>query len=211
MNKIPRPLVKIYYWFRKVYYHLRHFFIPLFKRKNDYKVFCIGNVKTGTSTLANALSILGYRSVQYVQLKKPKYGWVYYFKNSNFDAFADFPMQKKGLYKELDKAIPNSKFILTIRDRQSWGKSFKNFFKGTKWEIKNPQELEHRIKKYEQYNKEIIEYFIEKPSRLLIVDIINGDAWNKLCDFLNKPIPNTSFPHKNKGRYKKKSKPNVAK
>ena len=205
MRGIPWPLVKIYFWLRRIYLHFHHFFIPLFKKKNDAKVFCIGDVKTGTSTLAKALSILGYRSIQMVQVKKPKDGWVQYIKNSNYDSFSDWPMRAAGLYKELDEAFPNSKFILTLRNKNSWAKSFKNYFKASPWEIYKPQDLEQRIRKYEQRNKEILEYFKDEPSRLLIIDLIKGDGWVELCKFLDKPIPNKPFPHKNKGKYKKKT------
>jgi len=37
------------------------------------------------------------------------------------------------------------------------------------------------------------------------MDITKGDGWDKLCKFLEKPKPDVSFPHKNKGRYKKKN------
>jgi len=204
MKGIPWPLVITYFRCRKLYLHLHHFFIPLLKKKNDPKVFCIGDVKTGTSTIGQALNILGYRSIQMLQGKEPKEGWIHYIKKCNYDAFSDWPMRKVGLYKELDKAFPNSKFILTLREKKSWAKSFENYFKASPWEIKNPLELENRIKKYEERNGEIIEYFKDKPSRLLIVDLIKGDGWNELCNFLNKPIPKKPFPHKNKGKYKKK-------
>ena len=209
MNGTPWPLAKIYFWCRGIFFQLHHLFIPLFKRKNDTKVFCIGDVKTGTSTLAKAFSILGYRSIQWIQVKEPKEGWVQYIKKSKYDAFTDYPMHKNGLYKELDKAIPNCKFILTLRETQSWAKSYESYFKDSPWEIKTPQKLAHRIKTYEKRNNEIIEYFKDKPSRLLIFDLLKGDDWDELCNLLNKPIPNKTFPHKNKGKYRNNT--NIAK
>jgi hypothetical protein len=208
MNGFPWPLVRTYFWLRGKYFHLENFFIPLFKKKNDPKVFCIGAVKTGSSSLTKALNILGYRTYQNISIKEPKEGWSQFLKKSNFDYFSDWPMRKDGLYKELNKVLPNSKFILTIREKQSWVKSYENYFQDSPWEIKKPQDLENRIKAYEQMNNEIIEYFKDKPSRLLIVDIIDGAGWNEICNFLNKPIPNKPFPHKRKGKYK--NKPNVA-
>jgi hypothetical protein len=65
------------------------------------------------------------------------------------------------------------------------------------------QELKKRIQEFEEHNKQVIEYFKNSPSQLLVMNIIEGDGWNKLCNFLNKPIPNKPFPHKNIGRYKK--------
>ena len=208
MNKVPWSIARIYFFGRGILYRIHNFIIPLYKKKNDHRVFCIGDVKTGTSTLAKALSILGYRSIQWIQVSKPKNGWIQYLKKSNFDAFSDHPMYENGLYKELDKAFPDCKFILTIRDTKSWVKSYNNYFKDSPWEITNPKTMENRIKEYEKRNNDIIEYFKDRPSRLLILNLMNGDGWNNLCNFLNKPIPDKPFPHKNKGKYNKK--PNMA-
>ena len=34
----------------------------------------------------------------------------------------------------------------------------------------------------------------KNENNLLIMDITKGDGWSKLCNFLNKPIPNKPFP-----------------
>ena len=31
------------------------------------------------------------------------------------------------------------------------------------------------------------------------MNITQGDGWDKLCPYLNKDIPDTAFPHSNKG------------
>jgi len=44
------------------------------------------------------------------------------------DAFQDVPFSKPGLYRELDKQFPNSKFILSVRDSEDqWFNSLLNF------------------------------------------------------------------------------------
>jgi hypothetical protein len=206
MRGRPWSLVVFYLLCFRCYQQLHHFLIPLFRKKNDPKVFCIGDVKTGTTSVSKALSILGYRSVHWPRLGvKPKDGWIQYIKKCNYDAYADWPMIKGELYQEIDKEIPNSKFILTMRGKESFEKSYVNYFKGTSWEIKNPQQLKQILQKYEERNKQIIEYFKDKPSQLLVMNIIEGDGWDKLCNFLDKPIPNKPFPNKNKGKYKKEN------
>ena len=60
------------------------------------------------------------------------------------------------------------------------------------------------IKEYEERNKEIIEYFKDKPNQLLVLDIIKGEGWENLCTFLGKDIPDVPFPHENIGKYQKK-------
>lgn len=199
-NRIPWALGKFYFnncirWYQK----LHHFIIPLIKKKNEPKVFCIGDVKTGNITLYKALRILGYRAVRLFNLGawSDKYGRVYIdgLTKCNYDAFVDFPMGHEDLYQKIDIAVPNSKFILTIRDKQSWKRSFDNYFRDSV--------SKRRLQKYEKHNRQVVEYFKDKPSQLLVMDIIEGDGWKELCNFLNKPIPDKPFPHKNIGRYKK--------
>jgi hypothetical protein len=36
------------------------------------------------------------------------------------------------------------------------------------------------------------------------MNTIEGDGWEKLCNFLDKPIPQIPYPHKNIGKYRKK-------
>jgi hypothetical protein len=131
----------------------------------------------------------------------PKKGWLDYIKKCKYDTYADYPFA--DIYQQLDEAFPNSKFILTVRDKQSLTKSHANYFIGTPFEIKTPKELERLIQEYKKHNKQVIEYFKNKPSQLLVMNIFEGDGWEKLCSFLNKPIPKRPFPHKNIGRYKK--------
>ena len=132
----------------------------------------------------------------------PKEGWVDYIRKFDYDAYTDYPMNERDLYQEIDKAFLKSKFILTIRDKKSYAESYINFFRGSPWEIKSTKELKQRIQAYEKRNKQVIEYFKERPSQFLVMNIIDGEGWNKLCMFLNKPIPKKPFPQKNKGRYK---------
>lgn len=198
---MPKWIVYIYFFSFGYYQVLHNFFIPLFKKKSDHKVFCIGFWKTGTTSIYQALNILGYRAGRLIRLtEKPKKGWIEYIKRSNYDAFTDDPIL--FIYKELDKAFPNSKFILTQRDRKSFAKSYVNYFEGTSFE-KTAEEVDEILEKYDKHNKEVKDYFKDMSDQLLIIDVIGGEGWEKLCKFLDKPIPKKSFPHKNKGRYKK--------
>jgi len=54
-----------------------------------------------------------------------------------------------------------------------------------------------------RYVKELHEnnvrtYFADQPGKLLILNLYQGDGWEKICDFLDCPIPNEVFPHENK-------------
>ena len=201
MNNTPEWLVKLYFIFFRFHQKLHQFFIPLLKKKSDHKVFCVGTWKTGTTSIYQSLTILGYRTGRLLRGgNKPKCGWIEYIKKSNYDAFTDDPIS--FLYKELDGMYPNSKFILTIRDKESYIKSYYNYFEGTELE-KKPEEKEKILKEYDKHNNEVKDYFKGRPDKLLTINVVGGDGWEKLCNFLGKPIPETPFPHKNKGRYKK--------
>ena len=82
------------------------------------KIFGIGLSRTGTLSLTEALKELGYRTVHYPPI--PKF-FKYIDEN---DAFTDITVSCN--YKILDKKYLGSKFILTIRDKESWLKSCEN-------------------------------------------------------------------------------------
>jgi len=94
------------------------------------KVFGIGFHKTGTKTLKQALTILGYKvsgpNLELVdELSQNKYDAAFELVN-RFDAFQDNPWPL--LYKTLDENFEGSKFILTRRDDEKWIKSVVNYF-----------------------------------------------------------------------------------
>lgn len=181
-----------------------HFSYPLYKKEQSPRVFCLGCGKTGTTTLNKCLSILGYRTFHWLRHGvEPRGGWIEYIKGRNFDALSDDPLCRPGMYKKLDENFKGSKFILTLRDRESWAKSFANFHKNSKLAPGNRAEIERLAGEYEAYNREVREYFSERPNDLLEINIFAGDDWKKLCDFLEKPVPNKPFPHKQKGTYKR--------
>lgn len=187
--------------------NIHNFFISLTKDKNGTKVFGVGGAKTGTTSLHKALKILGYRSARmfdwpaYIKYGGEKY--IEKIKKSNYDTFVDFPFGYKDLYKKIDVSIPGSKFILTVRDSEALEKSFLNFYKDGPWAHYMLDNLPEEIKLIGERNDEIIRYFEDRKSQLLVMDITKGDGWDKLCIFLDRPIPKKPFPHKNTGRYKK--------
>ena len=192
----------------KYYQKIHQYIILIYKKENKNKIFCIGFVKTGTTSLYKALNILGYRTVRLLDLKtwnkKGPKQYVKQISNWKYDAFVDFPMGFDEVFVDIEKEIPNSKFILTTRDIKKWQKSYFHHFDGSGWQIKTTDDIKKRTEKMEKHNNDVIKYFKNKPNKLLIMDITKGDGWEKLCKFLNKPIPNQPFPHKNIGKYRKK-------
>ena len=172
------------------------------------KIFGIGFHKTGTTSLAYALKKLGYSvmpgmiGVYDPNISENVYDLAFGVV-PKYDAFQDNPWPI--IFRELDEKYPGSKFILTIRPRQQWIKSqVKHFGKQNtpmrEWiyGVGCPEGNEEiYIARYEQHNKEVLEYFKDRPKDLLVLNITEGEGWEKLCPFLGKDIPDVDFPKAN--------------
>ncbi|MEZ5492639.1 MAG: sulfotransferase [Gammaproteobacteria bacterium] len=179
------------------------------------KVFGIGFHKTGTSSLARALEILGYRVTGPNGSKDSEIAdkalHMVYELADQFDAFQDNPWPL--FYKELDKRYPGSKFILTVREPDSWIRSQVNYFGENSTPMRTwiygvgcPAGNEDiYLNRYNRHNKDVIDYFKDRHEDLLVIDITKKDCWEEICDFLGHEIPDVSFPHVNKTKVEKVS------
>ena len=111
----------------------RNYFYPIVL-KNKTKIFCIGLNKTGTTTLKQAFIDLNF----VIGNQRDAERLLPYYVNNDFNPiikycetgqfFQDIPFSCPNTYKHIDKAYPNSKFILTIRDNpEQWYNSLVNF------------------------------------------------------------------------------------
>lgn len=149
------------------------------------KIFAVGLPRTATTSLASALEILGYKTLHQCYIIDGTYLWNEIIRDvDNNDAIVSTCFH--CFYKRLNIHYPNSKFILTVRDKSSWKKSLLNY--SPTYNQPDPN----------NYTERIINYFNNDPNKLLIMNICNGDGWNKLCSFLKCSIPcNTAFPWEN--------------
>ncbi len=175
---------------------------------NCAKVFGIGFHKTGTTSLAQALSLLGYRvtgpnGVYDPFIARNVYDMAFALVD-RYDAFQDNPWPI--LYKELDSRYPGSKFILTIRDTDRWIDSVVRDF-GTgrtpmrQWIYGTGSPLGHEetyIRRYQEHNQEVADHFRDRPEDCLVLRITQGDGWDRLCPFLGKDPPGGPFPSLNR-------------
>ena len=177
------------------------------------KIFCIGFQKSGTTSLEKAFRLLGYKVCGVTHELIPE------LQKKNFDAlnrivvqydvFRDNPWPV--IYKELDARFPGSKFILTVRDEAAWIKSVVNHFDHTPskmlefvYGVPYPAGNEELfLLTYRNHNADVQAYFKERPNDLLVIDLEEGNNWEKICSFLNIPVPGVAFPHENKGAYTK--------
>jgi hypothetical protein len=172
------------------------------------RLFGIGISRTGTTSLTVGLKMLGITTIHF-----PK-------------TLADFWQYRAATdttvacrFKELDLIFPHSLFIYTERDRESWIKSVSAHNFKTQQALEMPPEavqfvLEARVRiygavqpkqkhfssAYDRHHDEVTSYFNRSASRCLRMNIAGGEGWDKLCRFLDVPLPDTPFPHLHKGR-----------
>lgn len=178
--------------------------------KTINKIIGIGLSKTGTASLAYALRYLGFSCVHY-----PTSRDVIKNERAVVDGIVaiDFPYY--------DYYYPGSKFIYTVRNNyQDWidscrihfemklppevlkssGQNLHKLFLENMFPVWGTDRFSEEIwkKSYENHKNIVTEYFKDRPEDLLIIDICAGEGWEKLCRFLDKPIPyNEPFPKTN--------------
>ena len=183
------------------------------------KVFCLGFQKTGTSSLGLALEKLGYRVQGYYPFhdlaRKEGLTWNEIRDRAlnlakDADAAQDTPWPL--LYRELDTAVPGSRFILIIRDRDAWIKSAVKDFGSHPNAIHNliygvPFPIGHEkvwLDRYDRHNAEVQTYFADRPDDFISLHLDAGQVnWETVCEFLNEPVPPIAWPHANTHQAKK--------
>jgi hypothetical protein len=182
------------------------------------KVFGIGFQKTGTSSLAEALEILGYRTNHGVFINHPEKRRSLRIAPpltnekvvaqalplaAEYDALTDNPWPL--LYRELDAAFPGAKFILMTRDPQRWIASLVQHFGDRESDVlewiygcRSVRGNEARcLAVYDAHYTAVHNHFAHRPADLRELNFDQPSRWNELCAFLGKPIPAKPFPHAN--------------
>lgn len=88
-------------------------------RTRRRKIFGIGLSRTGTQTLNACLETLGYHSIHnpdhLLQLENGALSFDM-VRTNTYEALSDLPIAR--FYRDLDRAFPGSRFILTVRDKE---------------------------------------------------------------------------------------------
>ena len=173
------------------------------------KVFGIGLTRTGTTSLSEALEQLGFFTRQNPSMRKILSAqWIKIKELRRFEAFTDAPIALN--YQKLDNKYPNSKFIYTYRDVDSWLVSCKSYIRFKPNYPVSPQVAfirrqlygsiyfnEYSFREaYLRHDEQVRSYFANRDD-FLVMNIVDGDNWNVLCPFLGKPIPSKVFPARN--------------
>lgn len=179
------------------------------------KIVCVGWPKTGTSTIGDALIMLGYEVVGCrLDLAEPLLEGnteSLLQLSERFEAFQDHPWCL--YYQLLDEKFENCGFILTTRPESQWLESAKAHFGRLNYEVPMFElaygvghiagNEEFFLNSYREHIRQVRDYFRGR-SDFLELDISRGLDWEEICDFLEIPRPKRAFPHSNQA-YKKRS------
>lgn len=185
------------------------------------KVFGIGLSRTGTRSLTSALQVLGFDCSHYpidedtyTELSNGQYDLTLLRDHDGLTDITTVPF-----YQQFDRLYPGSKFILTVRDRQSWLRSCQNhwFNRPAFKHTEDPDEEVHLLMRqflraavygcynfvperfgavYDAHLRQVQDYFRDRPGDLLVIDICSGQGFETLAPFLGRTVPVEPFPHK---------------
>ncbi|MFE4356400.1 sulfotransferase family protein [Kitasatospora sp. NPDC056800] len=188
-------------------------------RPRPPKVFGLGLTRTGTRSLTAALGVLGFDVVHY-----PVDGATY---RTLLAGSARFPLLEShdGLtditvvpyYQDLDLAWPGSRFVLTVREEESWLRSCRTHWerplpdRGDGRDVRLEGDLQRFLRAavygchafhaerfrgvYRRHVAEVARYFADRADDLLVLDVVGGEGYERLAPFLGVPVPDEPFPH----------------
>ena len=187
--------------------------------KNRPYVFGIGLSKTGTTSLNDALKILGFRaehlppSTRVDAQGKIILDWPWWLSKSN----AATDLSIAAVFEELRALFPNARFIYTPRDLDKWLDSCRRHFTHELAARRVAQKNFHLMElsqafygsflydedlyraAYERHDQAVRTAFSGDPA-FLEYNLISSADWAPLCEFLDLPVPDLPFPKSNKGR-----------
>ncbi len=182
------------------------------------RIICVGLPKTGTSSLRDALLLLGYG---------PRLG----FNNAHCERYLNgdinglvaelAPYQFAHdwpwclMYEAIYQAYPDTVFILTKRRSvNDWFSSLKSHadrkherlgperisMRSRVFGYENPMDNRiHHIQFYRTHIQKVRSFFGDRGT-LVELSWDSGHGWRQLCAALGKEVPDTPFPHVNKRR-----------
>jgi hypothetical protein len=181
----------------------------------NIKVIGIGLNKTGTTTLAECLRIVGYKKHVSVrrdllaEYRRGRLDNVFKVIEDN-ESFTDWPFPL--MYREIFSRFGDrARYILTKRvSALKWLESLKRHSLRTlpdkhsrllAYGYNYPHGVEeYHLDFYERHCFEVVNFFARHNSEHLLLEVSwdAGDEWARLCEFLGKPVPEEPFPHENK-------------
>lgn len=172
--------------------------LPMQRGQPASHVFCLGLLETGVEALTEAL----------LALNKP----ICIDPAPLLMSAGRFPEALAGyegaagsfvacMFRELDQAYPESKFILTVRTPHDWLDTMER--KASRGELEHACERMYGSNEfhrdamaatYELHKAAVLAHFVGREDDLLLMDLYRGDGWEVLCEFLGQRPPRRSFP-----------------
>ncbi len=188
-------------------------------KRGARKIFGIGLSRTGTKSLAAALNLVGVKTKWYPQdpttFQELAAGNYRLSILEQYDALTDTPVVP--FYPQFDQLYPGSKFILTVREKESWLRSCEKHWRNLNlrgletddapvWRKFaffidccvygcngfNPSRFAYV---YDRHVENVMQYFDSRiGTDLLVLNVCSGEGWEKLCPFLGLQSRAGSFP-----------------
>ena len=174
------------------------------------KVIGVGLNKTGTKTLKHILENweLRHQSYDLTAFNLYREGKVEQLLDwmEDYDSFEDWPWPL--MYREIDARFPDTVFVLTTRSSPDrWYKSlckmavrmgplsdFEEHIYG--YRMPHGHKQEH-VEFYERHNREVAEYFRDRPGKLIEICWEQGDDVSELANAIGRTAPTEKMPHVN--------------
>jgi hypothetical protein len=178
------------------------------------KIFVIGLSKTGTSSIGDALALLGYKRLGWKDIRSRHLVHTWYNGDLDalidqtryYDAFEDLPWPV--MYRELAALYPDAKFVLSLRkDEGTWLRSMRRHVSRGRWEayqyFYGSTEVDGNeetvLQSYRNHTDNVRAFFRHQPERYTELVIDDGDKnWDVLCRVADcTQRPGISFPRSN--------------
>ena len=183
---------------------------PTARRGLENKVFGLGLARTGTTSLHEAMGLLGLKSAPD---SIPLLDSIDVDFLARYDAFFDNPIPFR--YRELETVCPGSRWIVTQRPVDVWLESMEWLFGAGLDRLKPDMRLvgdrvhrqlygsdefdESRLRSlYERHYSQLADWVTGRDA--VWIDVGNGIGWEPICDLLELPVPGVEFPHTNRRR-----------
>ncbi|MEM6944622.1 MAG: sulfotransferase [Pseudomonadota bacterium] len=171
----------------------------------------VGFMKTGLTSLLRTMESAGYRSqgksrALYRAFIAGQYETVM-DAYRGFDFACDWP--QPYMYRRVFREMPDTRFILTLRPDDAW---YESLLRHCRYAHPVMHSLHHifgrhypngfrdeHLAIYRAHNDAVRDFFAaeEREDRLLVIDIREVDALERLKAFVDRPIPLDAFPREN--------------
>ena len=138
------------------------------------QVIGIGLPRTGSSSLSAALRILGYSGTSWCDLHHK--GKIDDLTDGTYKQF----FVDNSFFQQINSMLfsASNQFILTTRDADDWRTSIARY----DYDCPDIEDYEAKVR------------LAIPEQQLLVISWDEGFRWQKLCTFLNQPVPNVDFP-----------------